>query len=246
MQNKVALVTGGSRGIGKAIAIKFGEHGYSVAITYKSSVKDAAIVLQKLQKLGVDNVAIRADFNEKGSINNLFKEFDKNFSDLSVLVNNAGWTKYIDYKKINNITPDLFDKLVNIHLKSTFFCSQLAVKRMKSGPNNSIINISSIAAYNAVGSNIIYSSLKAAIVTLTKSLSLALGPKIRVNGIAPGVTNTDMTKSAPGTYIKQIIQNTPLKRLTEPEDVAAAAFALAEDLTFVNGKVLIVDGGVVR
>ena len=243
IQNKkTALISGGSRGIGRAIAIKLAQSGYDIAITYHQATEEADKTLSELTKAGANAFKIKADFSKQGEVANAFKQFSKVFNCLDVLINNAGWTQYIEHKKLDDLTEDIFDKIISIHFKSVFQCCSEAIKLMKND-SGTIINITSIAAYNAVGSNIAYCAAKAATNNMTKSLSRALGPKIRVNGIAPGLTETDMTLSAPAAYRKEQTEITALNRLATPEDIADTALSLIETMTFVNGKTIIVDGG---
>jgi 3-oxoacyl-[acyl-carrier protein] reductase len=239
---KSALVTGGSRGIGRSIAIDLAKVGYDVAITYNQSESDASQVVDSLRKIGSNAIKIKADFSEPQGIDHVFKQFDFHFSSLQVLVNNAGWTEYIPHNQLNDLTETIFDRIIDIHLKSVFFGSREAVKRM-SGSNNNIINISSIAGYNGVGSNIAYCAAKAGVISMTKSLAAALGPDIRVNAVAPGLTETEMTLAAPPSYQVEQTKITPMARLATPQDISNAVMALIQNMTFVNGKTIIADGG---
>lgn len=239
---KNVLVTGGSRGIGKAIALKFAENNYNVAISYRQAKDKARETVSLIEDRGVASVAIRTDFLQENAVDNLFSQFDAHFDQLHILVNNAGWTKYIPHENLDDLTGEVFDKIIAINLKSMYMCSREAVKRMTSD-NCSIISISSIAAYNGIGSNIAYCAAKAGIVVMTKSLARILAPNIRVNAVAPGLTETDMTESGPGSYRSEQIDMTPLGRIATPEDIADTVFSLEHDLKFVNGKTIIVDGG---
>ena len=239
MTKKTILITGGSRGIGKEIALKFARNDYDVAITYSEHREEAEETINDLKRYGINPVLIQCNFLSENSVEELFNIFDMHFDQLDVLVNNAGWTKYVDH---NEITENFFDDLVTINLKSVFFCTIHGMKRMN-GEAHNIINISSIAAYNGLGSNMVYCATKAGVVSLTKSFARNAGASIRVNSIAPGLTETDMTASAPGAYLEYQKENTPLKRLAAPKDIAGAAFSIVEDLRFVNGRTIIVDGG---
>ncbi len=241
-KRKTVLVTGGSKGIGKAIALKFAGHGYDTSVTHLPAEQQARQTLDELKTIGNKTVGIEANFLEPGAIEKVFKEFDRHFDHLDVLVNNAGWTKYIPSENLDELNGDFFDKIIRINLRSVFFCIQQAVKRMKTD-KGCIINITSIAAYNGIGSNIAYCAAKAGVKSMTKSLAHALGPKIRVNAVAPGLTETDMTLSAPPSYRSEQIGITPLGRIAVPSDIADATYALVHDMKFVNGKTVIVDGG---
>lgn len=242
-RDKTALVTGGSSGIGKSIALKFAQHGYDVAITYSTSKQRVERVLTELEKTGRRATAIQTNFLESGAIEKAFEEFDRHFDHLDVLINNAGWTKYIPHEDLSGLTNELFDKIVTVNLKSVFFCIQHGIKRMKRD-DSCIVNITSIAAYSGIGSNIAYCAAKAGVTSMTKSLARALGPKkIRVNSIAPGLTETKMTDSSPPSYRDEQIRATPLGRIATPQDIANATYALVHEMKFVNGKTIIADGG---
>lgn len=239
---KVALVTGGSRGIGKAIAMELAQRGYNIAITYQKEEQKAQGVISDLRRLGVKGIMIQADLANPQTVQRVFQTFDQYYSHLDVLINNAGWTQYIPHDQLDALTEDIFDKILNIHLKSVFLCSREAMHRMQER-DGCIINITSIAGYNGVGSNIAYCAAKAGVICMTKSLARALGPNIRVNSVAPGLTETEMTLSAPSHYREEQVQITPLDRLATPDDIAQTVISLIHDMTFVNGKTIVIDGG---
>ena len=239
---KNVLVTGGTRGIGRAIAFAFAERNYNVAITGLTDHKEALNTLKVLSEKGSDSRLFYSDFMLNGAIEKLFEDFDTHYDHLDVFVNNAGWTKYIPHENLDELTEDIFDRIININLKSVFYCAVQAAKRME-GRNNCIINISSIAAFNGNGSNIAYCAAKAGVVSITKSLARVLGNRIRVNSVAPGLTETDMTKIGPEEYRLGEINITPMGRIASPEDVADAVISITENTKFINGQTIIVDGG---
>jgi len=239
---KTVFVTGGSRGIGKAITMKFAEHGFNVCFTYNSNEKEARSTLSSLESLGVSAKAIQANFLEAQAIERTFAEFDRYFNQLDILINNAGWTRYVSHQDLDALTEETFDKIITVDLKSVFSCIKHSVKRM-TGNSGCIINITSTAAYNGIGSNIAYCAAKAGVTSMTKSFARSLGPRIRVNAVAPGLTETEMTFSGPTSYRDEQISITPQGRIALPEDISDAVFSLANDMKFVNGKTIIVDGG---
>jgi 3-oxoacyl-[acyl-carrier protein] reductase len=239
---KTALVTGGTSGIGQAIAYRLANAGYNVAISGLCRNQEADETLKVLKEKGSDSKLYCIDFSKRNTVKELFIQFDQDYSTLNVLVNNAGWTQYIDHQKLEDITEEFFDKIININLKSVYFCSSEASKRMQ-GDNNCIVNIASIAAFNGIGSNIAYCASKAGVVSITKSLARVLGNRIRVNAVAPGLTETNMTKTGPDIYRNEQIKITPMGRIADPDDIADAAYSLIEISKFVNGQTLIVDGG---
>ena len=202
MPKKTVLVTGGSRGIGKTIALEFAKNEYDVAITFCSNEVESRKTVSELKNLGSVSKAFKIDYTETRNIEPFFSEFDKSYNNLDVLINNAGWTKYIEHGNLDGLTEEIFDQIIAIDLKSIFFNIQKAVKRMH-GEDKCIINISSIAAYNGIGSNIAYCAAKAGINSLTKSLAKVLAPNIRINSVAPGLTETEMTRQGPSSYFEE-------------------------------------------
>ena len=240
--NKTILITGGSRGIGQSIALKFAKNNYNVAITYSKNKKEANKTLSILNKYNIESMAIKCDFLNKGATKEMYNEFRSKFSKLNVLINNAGWTKYIEHSNLDDLSSDLFNQIIKINLKTVYLNIKHGIELME-GKDNCIINISSIAGYNGVGSNIAYCAAKAGVNSLTKSFSQSLGPNIRVNGIAPGLTETEMTSSGPSKYYDNQKKITPLGRIAKPNDIADAAYAIVNDMKFINGKTIIIDGG---
>jgi 3-oxoacyl-[acyl-carrier protein] reductase len=166
----------------------------------------------------------------------------KETSSLDVLVNNAGWTKYVNDSDLESLPIEDFQKVVRINLESVFSIIKESISLLNNKESN-IINISSIAGYNAIGSNIAYCAAKAGVISLTKSFAKILGPNIRVNGIAPGLTNTEMTLNSPEEYYEFQKKITPMNRIAEPNDIAEVALSLVNNMKFVNGKTIVVDGG---
>jgi len=240
--NKTVLITGGSRGIGKSIAISFAKIGYNVVVTSRSKNESSDDFIKNIESYGVKCLMIFCDFTEKNSVELLFNEFDKEFTNLDVLINNAGWTKYIKHEKIDELNEELFENIINVNLKSAFFCSKMAIQRMN-GDNNCIINISSIAGFTGLGSNIIYCASKAGLISFTKSFARAFGDKVRVNSVAPGLTETNMTQSGPKIYKENEIKNTPMKKIAVPNDISDVVISLVTEMKFINGQTIIVDGG---
>lgn len=241
-KEKVILVTGGARGIGKAIALAFARINYNVVITALPNEEFAKETIKEIKSLGVKASVIYTDFTLPDAIPGLFSTFEKQYDHLDVLVNNAGWTKYIPHDDLEELSDEVFDKVITIDLKSVFLCIKQAVKRMK-GDNNNVINIASIAAFNGVGSNIAYCAAKAGVITMTKSLARVFGKTIRFNAIAPGLTDTDMTKTGPAVYRTEQTNATPMNRIATPQDIADAAVSIVDKMQFINGQTIVIDGG---
>jgi 3-oxoacyl-[acyl-carrier protein] reductase len=241
LQGKVALITGGGTGIGREIALSFAREGAGVAVNYSRSEKEAATTAQEIRDLGVPALAIKADVSQDLQVRDMVDKVIKKCGRLDILVNSAGTTAFVEPEDLEGLTEEIWDRILAINLKGTFFCSRAAASAMKSRDGGNIINISSIAGTTGIGSCMAYSASKAAVICLTKSLARTLAPEIQVNTIAPGFVDTRWTADWP-EFRKMHEEATPMKRVAQPEDVAEAAlFLVHSDL--VTGQVIIVDGG---
>ncbi len=238
-----ALVTGGSRGIGKAIALRLAKENIRVAFTYNQSVERAKNVLSEMHSISdLNHLSIKTDISNSEEILDLSKVLNDQFGKLHILVNNAGWTEFINHKKLKELTVDIFDKIFQIHLRGSFLCIMEMEKLLKNSEEALIINMASIAANSGVGSNIAYCAIKAGMINMTKSLARSLAPKIRVNAISPGLTDTDLTKGW-DSYRSEQIKKTPLGRLGTCDDIANTVWSLFSEMKYVTGQNIIVDGG---
>lgn len=242
LKGKVAIVTGGSRGIGFAIVKKFLENGARVILCgSRQETAERAVAKLKEENADYPVCGIWPDLNNPTQIEESFQKIKEEFGSLDILVNNAGISardSIFDYK------PEEFEKIMNLNVNSAFYCSRAAAGYMKEQGGGVILNTSSMVSIYGQPSGCGYPTSKFAINGMTKSLARELGPyHIRVNAVAPGVTNTDMVSSLPKEVIKPIIATIPLGRVGEPEDVANAFLYLASDLaSYVTGVVLSVDG----
>lgn len=243
LNNKIILITGGATGIGRAIAFEFARKNAFIVINYHQSELEASYTIRKINKWGGKAIKIQADITNSDEVKMIFKTIDKRFGHLDVLVNSAGWTKFIDYKDINTITEQIYDRIMNVNLKGVFLCSKEAIKLMQKVKGALIINIASTSAFDGIGSNMAYCASKAAVVSLTRSFALAFGPNIRVNAIAPSFTDTRFIAHAPKRLLDKEKKLTPLGRIAHPRDIAKVAVSLYEDMQFVNGQTIIVNGG---
>ncbi|MFH0771708.1 MAG: SDR family oxidoreductase [Candidatus Omnitrophota bacterium] len=243
LRDKVILVTGSSRGIGRAIAARLAKEGASIIINSSKSIGEAEKTLAVLPKRrGQRHCFIPADVTAPEQVKEMMKEIKSHYGRLDALINNAGTTTFIKHSDIEGLTTEIFDLMYKTHLRGCFLCVQQAFPLLKKSKDAQVINIASIAALTAVGSNIAYCAMKAGVVNMTMSLARALAPRIRVNAISPGLTETDLIKGW-GSYKSEQIRKTPLRRLGKPEDIAEAAFALLTSLNYVTGQNIIVDGG---
>lgn len=247
LKNKVALITGGSSGIGRAIALLFAKEGAKVSIL--DIDKEKGVETENLiKKDGKEAIFIQADVSKENDVKNAIILTIKKFNKLDILCNNAG----ISYScPLTEMDEKDWDKVLNINLKGVFICSKYAIPEMIKTGNGSIINIASVAGLVGLANESAYCASKGGIISLTKAMALELAPyKIRVNCICPGSTLTPMFERillSTGNYemaLKKNIERIPLGRIGNPEDIAYAALYLAsEESSYVTGAILVVDGG---
>lgn len=242
LENKTALITGASRGIGEAIALKFAEHGASVAFTYLSSEERAKAQEAKLSGLGVKAKAYRSDAGDYAAAEALATEVAKEFGGLDICVNNAGISRD---NLLLRLTPEQWDEVMAANLKSVYNLTKQVIKPMMKARAGSIINLTSIVGLRGNAGQAAYAASKAGIIGFTKSIALELGSRnVRCNAIAPGFIETDMTHYLQDGGADQWSSKIPLGRFGKPEDIANAALFLASDMsTYITGQVLSVDGG---
>jgi 3-oxoacyl-[acyl-carrier protein] reductase len=244
LKGKVAVVTGGSKGIGAAIAKALSAAGAAVVVNYASSKTDAEHVVAAIAAKGGKAIAVKGDVAKPADVERLFDETKKAFGRLDVLVNNAGVYKYVP---IEQTTADEFNRQFNTNVLGTLFAIKEAVKHF--GPNGgSIINMSSVVSLKPVATAAIYSATKSAIDAITRALAVELGPrKIRVNAIAPGLTETEGTHDAGmigSEFQKASLATIPLGRLGQPDDIArVAVFLASDDAGWITGERIPASGG---
>ena len=245
LEGKVAVVTGGTRGIGYAIVKTYLQQGAKVVLC-GSREQTAKAALEKLHsELGAVEVeAIWPELSDEKAVKEAFDAVKAKFGSLDILANNAGISQNCPLDKY---TEEEVDKILNINIKSVFVCAKVAAAIMKEQGGGVIINASSMVSFNGQPSGCLYPTSKYAVNGLTRSLSRELGPfGIRVNAVAPGITRTDMLAALPDEMIKPLIERIPLRKVTEPQDIANAYLFLASDLaSSVSGAILPVDGAMV-
>jgi len=241
LQDKVALVTGGSRGIGEAIVRRFAEQGATVAFTYRSSAEEAKKVVEACAEHNVDALAIQSDAASYEQAEELIKQVIDRFGKLDILVNNAGITQD---NLMLRMTEEQWDRVININLKSVFNLSKHALRPMMKNRGGAIINMSSIVGITGNAGQANYAASKAGILGFSKSLAKEMGSRnIRVNAIAPGFIETDMTDALDEKTRDAYLSNIPLKRFGKSEEIADVCVFLGSDMgTYVSGQTISVCG----
>jgi len=242
LANKVALVTGASRGIGKEIALTLAKAGTNIVVNYSKSEKQAEEVVEEIHSFGNKSIAVKADISDESQVKEMVNKTISEFGTIDILINNAGVTKDT---LIVRMTNDDWEDVLNVCLKGAFLCSKYVSRIMIRKRCGSIVNISSIVGVRGNAGQVNYSSAKAGLIGLTKSLARELAPRgIRVNAIAPGYIKTELTERLSETVKERILKATPLGYLGETKDVANSVLFLVSDLArYITGHVLLVDGG---
>ena len=244
LKDKVAIVTGGTRGIGRAIALKLADQGANIVINYRNSDKEAEELKAILEEKGVKVLTVKCDISNFEDSKNLMDKCKEVFRKIDILVNNAGITKDT---LIMRMKEEDFDNVIDVNLKGTFNCAKHASAIMLKQRFGKIINMTSVVGIAGNAGQVNYAASKAGVIGLTKSLAKELGSRgITVNAVAPGFINTDMTASLSEKVKEEASKNIPLKRLGDPEDVANLVGFLASDAAnYITGQVINVDGGMV-
>lgn len=242
LEGKNALITGASKGIGRAIALQYASHGANVAFTYLSSVEQGQALEKELQGKGVKAKGYRSDASDFAQADKLINDVVADFGSLDILINNAGIT--LD-NLLLRMTEEMWDKIMQVNLKSCFNTVKAAARPMMKQKGGSIINMTSVVGLKGNPGQANYAASKAGIIGFTKSIALELGSRgIRSNAIAPGFIETEMTAKLDEKTVQSWRDAIPLKRGGQPDDVANACVFLGSDLSsYMTGQVLQVDGG---
>ena len=239
---KIALITGSSRGIGRAIAKALARDGYKVCINYRVRQDCAEALLRELTAAGYTAMVCRADVSDRAQVNAMVEKIVSTWGPVSLLVNNAGVAGQC---QIQDVTDEMWRHYFGVNIDASFYTTQAVLGPMLHAHEGCIVNVSSMWGLRGASCEVTYSATKAALIGFTRSLASELAPThIRVNCVAPGVIQTDMLDALPDGVLPQLAEETPLRRIGQPEDIAAAVRYLASPAaSFVTGQVLTVDGG---
>jgi len=246
--NKVAIITGGSRGVGAATARLLASKGWNITITCTSSMDDAENVVKECEKLGVEAIAITADVSEDNSCVQTAQETIEKWGRIDALVNNAGTTKFVfNHADLDGLDAEDFLHIYKVNVVGPFQMVRACKEMLLNSENPSVVNISSIAGIKGLGSSLAYASSKGALNTMTKSMARNLGP-IRVNAICPGFIQGDWLRNGMGddlynAALENLTNNTPLKLTVTPEQVAEGIYSFIGINKVVTGETMLMDGG---
>jgi acetoacetyl-CoA reductase/3-oxoacyl-[acyl-carrier protein] reductase len=241
LAGKVAMVTGSSRGIGRAIALELARRGANIALNFRSDVKHGESAADEIRAIGVECLLVQGDVSKKGEAARIVKEVLDKWQRLDILVNNAGITRDRSMRKM---TDDDWSSVINVNLNGTFYCTSAAVPAMVNQRFGRIINISSVVGQMGAFGQANYSASKGGIIAFTKTLALEMAKfNVTANVIAPGFTSTEMVDAIPEEIAAQIKAKIPLGRFAAAEEIAKAAAFLAADGDYITGQELNVNGG---
>lgn len=242
MKGRTALVTGGSRGIGREIALGLAAKGCNVAITYITSDEVAQKVVDELTEMGIKAIAVKADTGNQEQVEVMVKQIEESLGRIEILVNNAGITRD---NLLIRMTEDDWDRVMQTNLKGAFLTTKAVVRGMMKNRYGKIINVSSVVGVMGNAGQANYSASKAGLIGLTKSAAKELASRgIRVNAIAPGFIKTDMTDALKEEVIQEMLKSIPLGYLAEPKEISKLVnFLASEDSDYITGQVIQIDGG---
>ena len=244
LKNRVALITGGSRGLGRAIAIALAIDGAKIALNYLSNDSEANKVSREIQNKGGEVILIKANVADTTAVRDMTRQVIKQWGKIDILVNNAGITR--DYL-LPRMADEVWDEVINTNLRGSYLCTKYAVRSMMEHSWGRIINIASLAGLVGNAGQTNYSASKGGLIAFTKSVAREVGPRnITANVIAPGFIATDMTDKLPLEMKDNILLRIPLKRFGTPEDIAGlAAFLASDEASYITAQVICVDGGII-
>ncbi len=240
---KVAIVTGASRGIGKACALRLAKDGYTTVINYSRSEEEARKVLAEIESEGGSGMLCRADVSNLDEVKKMMRDVSKAYGQIDVLVNNAG---IVRDEYLLMLNPDTLDRCIDLNVKGYFYCAQQAVLKMFRRKQGVVVNMSSVSGILALAGQSVYSATKGAVNSMTQTMAKELAPYgIRVNAVAPGFIETEMLDALPEEKKKEYLDAIPMHRLGKPEEVAGIVSMLVSDTcAYMTGQILTLDGGI--
>ena len=240
--SKVAIVTGASRGIGRACALRLAKDGIDVVVNYNSNEEEAMKVVNAIKDMGCDAIAVKANVANQKDVAAMFREAYKHFGHIDILVNNAG---VVDDAYLLMLNNDSLDRSLDINIKGYFYCSQQAALKMFKQKSGRIVNVSSVSSKLALAGQSVYGATKGAVNSMTATLAKELAPYgIPVNAVAPGFITTEMIEAIPEEKKEEYLKNIPMGRLGKVEEVAEVVNMLCSDVaSYITGQVIVIDGG---
>ncbi|MGN0370138.1 MAG: SDR family NAD(P)-dependent oxidoreductase [Butyrivibrio sp.] len=240
--SRVAIVTGASRGIGRACALRLAKEGIDVVVNYNSSEAAAMEVVNAIKDMGCDAIAVKANMSVQKDVSGMFREAFKHFGHIDILVNNAG---VVDDAYLLMLNSDSLDRSLDINIKGYFYCCQQAALKMFKQKSGRIVNISSVSSKLALAGQSVYSATKGAVNAMTATLAKELAPYgIQVNAVAPGFITTEMIEAIPEEKREEYLKNIPMGRLGTVEEVAeTVAMLCGPASSYITGQVIVMDGG---
>ena len=247
IKGKAAVVTGASRGVGRATALLLARGGCDVAVNYSRSRADAEAVAAEARELGVRAIAVAGDVAKDADCRALVATAVKEFGRLDILVNNAGATRFIPHSQLEEVTDADWENIFGVNVRGVFQCTRAARPHLEASGNGAVVNVASVAGIAGTGSSIPYCASKAAVINLTISLARVLGPTVRVNAVAPGFIAGEWLQKGLGAAYEDSKaareRFAVLGKVCRPEDIAAAILSFITGSDLITGQTLVVDGG---
>ena len=239
---KIAVVTGASKGIGRACALRLAKDGMTVVVNYSHSDAEAAKTVEEIKAAGGDAVAYKADVSDLNQVKDMFKFVSDTYGRVDVLVNNAG---IVRDEYLLMLTQENLDKCLDLNIKGYFYCAQQAALKMFSQKSGVIVNMSSVSSKMALAGQSVYSATKGAVNSMTQTMAKELArKKIRVNAVCPGFVQTEMVDQLPADKKKEYLKEVPLGRFADVNEVAGlVSFLCSDDASYITGQAIVLDGG---